>query len=373
MIDVEEVAGRHRRAGARCGTTAAAGSRAARSCRRRRRRGRGTASSRCRSARCPRSEQRRASTGSGTASRPARRRRLPVKSAASSSSWPRATVPGDQRPRRAAVGEERARARAARTSAGRACPAGSRRARAATSTPTSSRARVSRGRVALASVLHLATPRAAARRSRKRRVSSRSNCGSVASMQRKKRSRDASAKRGTLKTGWYGIGRPFSASMPSTADERGDQDRHLEGDRDERRPAVERPAADVERVVDHRRPVLRARSRRARRGCRRSARAAAAPVVDVRAPRPAPRSGTACRRRCRGSPPRASGARRRPARSDVVELGHAGRRSAGVGVMPRSSFTSASGSSVRISKIEIIGRKRMKRNSRRQEQPDACR
>src|SRR5262249_10177132 len=55
------------------------------------------------------------------------------------------------------------------------------------------------------------------RRSKKRRVSSRSKSGSSASMQRKKRSRDESAKRGTLKTGWYGIGSPFSASMPKTA------------------------------------------------------------------------------------------------------------------------------------------------------------
>ncbi len=36
-------------------------------------------------------------------------------------------------------------------------------------------------------------------------------------MQRKKRSRDASAKRGVLKTGWYGIGSPFKPSMPRTA------------------------------------------------------------------------------------------------------------------------------------------------------------
>src|SRR5262245_46657550 len=55
------------------------------------------------------------------------------------------------------------------------------------------------------------------RRSRKRRVSSRSKSGSSASMQRKKRSRYESAKRGTLKTGWYGMGSPLSASMPKTA------------------------------------------------------------------------------------------------------------------------------------------------------------
>ena len=37
-------------------------------------------------------------------------------------------------------------------------------------------------------------------------------------MHRKNLLRDASAKRGALKIGWYGIGRPLSASMPSTAD-----------------------------------------------------------------------------------------------------------------------------------------------------------
>ena len=37
-------------------------------------------------------------------------------------------------------------------------------------------------------------------------------------MIKKKRSFDARAKRGTLKTGWYGMGKPFSANMPSTAD-----------------------------------------------------------------------------------------------------------------------------------------------------------
>src|ERR1035438_1137737 len=49
------------------------------------------------------------------------------------------------------------------------------------------------------------------------RVASRSNFGSHAWMHRKKRSRLASAKCGTLKTGWYGIGRPFMNNMPNTA------------------------------------------------------------------------------------------------------------------------------------------------------------
>src|SRR5262249_22795797 len=51
---------------------------------------------------------------------------------------------------------------------------------------------------------------------RNRRVDSRSNCGSVASIARKKRSRVACANRGTLNTGWYGMGSPLSASMPKS-------------------------------------------------------------------------------------------------------------------------------------------------------------
>src|SRR5262249_5836440 len=54
------------------------------------------------------------------------------------------------------------------------------------------------------------------RRSRKRRVSSRSKSGCSASRHRKTGSRVDSAKRGTLNTGWYGMGRPFSASKPKT-------------------------------------------------------------------------------------------------------------------------------------------------------------
>src|SRR5262249_53340615 len=53
--------------------------------------------------------------------------------------------------------------------------------------------------------------------SRNCRVAARSNFGSVASMHRKKRSREARAKRGMWNSGWYGCGRPLSASMPNTA------------------------------------------------------------------------------------------------------------------------------------------------------------
>ena len=37
-------------------------------------------------------------------------------------------------------------------------------------------------------------------------------------MHRKKRSRDAAENRGTLKTGWYGMGSPHSANNPKTVD-----------------------------------------------------------------------------------------------------------------------------------------------------------
>ena len=37
-------------------------------------------------------------------------------------------------------------------------------------------------------------------------------------MIRKKRSLEANSNRGTLNTGWYGMGSPFSASIPNTAD-----------------------------------------------------------------------------------------------------------------------------------------------------------
>ena len=60
----------------------------------------------------------------------------------------------------------------------------------------------------------------------------RSNLGSRALMQRKKRSREASANRGTLKTGWYGVGKPFRASIPKTAESRREQHRQFKRDRE---------------------------------------------------------------------------------------------------------------------------------------------
>src|SRR4051794_22713882 len=54
--------------------------------------------------------------------------------------------------------------------------------------------------------------------SRKCRVSSSLNLGSVDSMHRKNLSRLAKLKLGTLNSGWYGVGRPLRINMPSTAE-----------------------------------------------------------------------------------------------------------------------------------------------------------
>src|SRR5260370_3556938 len=56
------------------------------------------------------------------------------------------------------------------------------------------------------------------RLSKNRRVSVGLYLGSDANTIRKNLSLVANAKRGTLNTGWYGMGNPFSASMPNTAE-----------------------------------------------------------------------------------------------------------------------------------------------------------
>src|SRR5262245_8605118 len=53
--------------------------------------------------------------------------------------------------------------------------------------------------------------------SKNRRVVSRSDLPSIDSIHKKNRLRLASANRATLNTGWYGIGKPLSASIPNTA------------------------------------------------------------------------------------------------------------------------------------------------------------
>src|SRR6185436_10380117 len=146
--------------------------------------------------------------------------------------------------------------------------------------------------------------------------------------------------------------------------ERSREDRALERHRDERRPAVERTAADVERVRDRRRPVLKEEAAQTagdpadEHDERKTARRIAERMLElgnrerrVRVHAPVPRV------------PRALGGvdeRRR-----VGELRH---QPVDVPVC-RHQSTFASGSIERISKIEIIGRKRTNRNSSARNSP----
>ena len=87
----------------------------------------------------------------------------------------------------------------------------------------------------------------------------------AARMQRKKRLRDARSKSAALNTGWFSRGRPFRSSMPRNAASAAREHGHLEGRRDERGPAVQRPAARVDRVVDDGAVPLQEVDRRRRR------------------------------------------------------------------------------------------------------------
>ena len=90
--------------------------------------------------------------------------------------------------------------------------------------------------------------------------------------------------------------------------ERREQDRQLEGHRDERRPAVERPSADVQRIGDRRDPVASPKPATMPKMPPTSTIALHAVVVRVEAPRPARGSETASRRPSSDSLPRASSA-----------------------------------------------------------------
>ena len=92
-------------------------------------------------------------------------------------------------------------------------------------------------------------------------------------------------------------------------------------------------------------------------------------VVRARAPRAAPRSETASRHPCGGSPASRALRGRLHQRLRVVELRHQAVDMRRHQLLRTSSSTFASGSIVRISKIEIIGRKRMNRNSSARNSP----
>ena len=92
--------------------------------------------------------------------------------------------------------------------------------------------------------------------------------------------------------------------MPSTADERREQDRQLEGDRDELRPAVERLAADVERIGDLVHPVLQPEAAEQPGDAADEHDQRQPAIVVSRAPPTPLRSETASTRPSGGSPPR---------------------------------------------------------------------
>ena len=118
-------------------------------------------------------------------------------------------------------------------------------------------------------------------------------------MQRKNRSCAGAIE---LRDGEQRVMRPRQAVHRQHAEhcrQRGEQHRHLEDHRNERRPAVERPAAHVERISDDGRVVLHAPSRQRSRRFRQSAPPAASACGEIRSPRPVlpPASANTLRRR----------------------------------------------------------------------------
>ena len=193
--------------------------------------------------------------------------------------------------------------------------------------------------------------------SRNLRVAAASYFLSEANTIRKNRSLVAKAKRGTLNTGMIGHGQAIQRQHAEHRRNRAEQNRHLERDHDERRPGIERPAADIGRVADHRHPILH--------------QVAAGPADDS-ADQGDQRHQIVMESDGLGQ----SFHRERAVGVDLLVAGFAGavgrrhqiagrielRHHSVDGSVLHSGFTSASGSRVRISKIEIIGRMRTNRN-----------
>ncbi len=104
------------------------------------------------------------------------------------------------------------------------------------------------------------------------------------------------SKRGTLKTGWCGRGRPFRNSMPNSADSDATRTITSKAIGMNTGQLFVRPAADVERIIDGHRPPLHEEARTAPRPGRRPARRRAPACAACPAPPPAPRPDRACRR-----------------------------------------------------------------------------
>ena len=210
------------------------------------RRGRGTASSRCRSARG------RSASSSASSSNGQVRQRL----AAALAGEHRIVLvqvtardrAGNRRPRRAPVGEESCCAPMARSAADRACPAGSRQR----GRPAALASQMERGALRRRAV-HVTRCTSVSRRSTLH-SDGEPQCSTCATWRGCRRAGSAaclddrtadrwprcrgrsgrgspSAKRGTLKTGWYGIGRPLrpACRAPRSARHRGRSSRTSPG------------------------------------------------------------------------------------------------------------------------------------------------
>ena len=80
----------------------------------------------------------------------------------------------------------------------------------------------------------------------------------------------ASWKRSHVENRMIGHRQTVERQQPENRGEPRHEYRQLESDRDEDRPAVQRAPADVQRIVDHRNPILQVKARRCSRRCRRS-------------------------------------------------------------------------------------------------------
>ena len=101
-------------------------------------------------------------------------------------------------------------------------------------------------------------------------VPSRSNRGSIASMQRKNRSRRRARERRNVEHRVIRLRQPVQRPHADKRGQRRAEHGRLEGHRDELRPAVERPAADVHRVGDRLRQYSRPIAAEAAERCRRA-------------------------------------------------------------------------------------------------------
>ncbi len=105
-------------------------------------------------------------------------------------------------------------------------------------------------------------PTWAARPSRNARVAAEVELGVACFDAKEEAAARGHGEPGGVEHGVVGHRQAVEAEHPEDGGQRGEQDRQLERDRHQCRPASERSAADVDRVMDHRREVHHAERRR---------------------------------------------------------------------------------------------------------------